>query len=218
MRKLKSKSLLSSNGKRIHPSGSTSTTSLGSIGVGPVSRSRSRKEIGGYIEHTFQDDLQNTIWTNIHCKHFYLAEEAPLCSGNLPGMFGYNTTSGIARSILAGDYAYPPDFDQATREFFEECARIRLMIPKDSVSSTITTDAWRGHWLKMKEKTSSSVSGQHFGHYIAGMQSDHITYLHALVTMLVARRSIVLDRWSKGLSVMLEKIFGCLLITKLRLI
>jgi hypothetical protein len=48
-----------------------------------------------------------------------------------------------------------------------------------------------------------------------GMQSDHITYLHALVATLVARRGIVLDRWSKGLSVMLEKIFGCSRITKL---
>jgi hypothetical protein len=54
---------------------------------------------------------------------------------------------------------YPPDFDQATKEIFEECARIRLMIPKDSVSTRITMDAWRGHWSKVTEKTSSSVSG-----------------------------------------------------------
>ncbi len=33
---------------------------------------------------------------------------------------------------------------------------------------------------------------------------------------LNVKRGIVLDRWSKGLSVMLEKIFGCTLITKLR--
>jgi hypothetical protein len=89
------------------------------------------------------------------------------------------------------------------------------MIPKDSVSTTITTDAWRGHWLKVTEKTSSSVFGQHFDHYIAGMTSEHITYLHALIATLVTRRGIVLDHWSKGLSVMLEKDFGCLLITKL---
>ena len=30
------------------------------------------------------------------------------------------------------------------------------------------------------------------------------------------KKGIVLDRWSKGLSVMLEKIYGCSLITKLR--
>ena len=30
------------------------------------------------------------------------------------------------------------------------------------------------------------------------------------------KRGVVLDRWAQGLSVMLEKIFGCSLITKLR--
>jgi hypothetical protein len=47
------------------------------------------------------------------------------------------------------------------------------------------------------------------------MTLEHITYLHALIATLVTRRGNVLDHWSKGLSVMLEKIFGCLLITKL---
>jgi hypothetical protein len=89
------------------------------------------------------------------------------------------------------------------------------MIPKDSVSATITPDAWQGHWLKAMEKTSSSVSSCHFGPYIAGMTLEHITYLHALVATLVTRRGIIQDRCSKGLSVMLEKIFGCSLITKL---
>jgi hypothetical protein len=39
--------------------------------------------------------------------------------------------------------------------------------------------------------------------------------LHALVASLDAKRGIVLDRWSKSISVMLEKIFGCSLVTKL---
>jgi hypothetical protein len=126
---------------------------LGKHRSGPCFKVQVPQEDGGVIEHMSQDDHQNAIWTNIHRKHFYLVEEAPLCSGNLCRMFGYNAMSSIARSILAGDYAYPPDFDQATREIFEECTRIRLMILKDSVLSTITMDAWWGHWLKTKEKT-----------------------------------------------------------------
>ena len=34
----------------------------------------------------------------------------------------------------------------------------------------------------------------------------------------MVKKGIVFDRWGKGLSVMLEKNFGCSLITKLRLI
>ncbi len=167
------------------------------------------------IEHTSQEDLQNAIWTIICWKRFYLAEEAPLCSSNLQGKFGYNANTEIARAILAGNYESPPDFDQATREIFEEYAKIWLIIPEDSVATTITPEAWQGHWSKLKEKTSSSFSGRHFGHYIAGLRSDHVTVLYALAATLVTKRGIVLDRWCKGLSVMLKRIFGCSLITKL---
>jgi hypothetical protein len=123
-RKRKNKSLPSSNEKRIDPSGGVSTMFLGSRAVGHALRFRFRKKMGGVLEHTSQDDLQNAIWTNIHHKQFYFADKAPLCSRNLCGMFGYNAISDIARSILAGTYEYPPDFNQATREIFEECARI----------------------------------------------------------------------------------------------
>ncbi len=51
-------------------------------------------------------------------------------------------------------------------------------------------------------------------HYIAGTQSDHISHFHALKATLIMKRGIVLDRWVRGISVMLEKMFGCALITK----
>ncbi len=54
----------------------------------------------------------------------------------------------------------------------------------------------------------------HHHQFLVAIKSEHITYLHALVATLVTRRGIVLDRWSKGLSVRLENIFGCLLIVK----
>ncbi len=90
------------------------------------------------------------------------------------------------------------------------------MIPKDLVRMHMNKDKWQHQWKSRKESTSSSVSGLHFGHYIAGTQSNHVSHFHALKATLVMKRGIVLDRWSRGLSVMLEKMFGCALITKLR--
>jgi hypothetical protein len=75
-------------------------------------RSRCRKRMWGVIEHTSQEYLHNAIWTNIHWKRFYLVEEAFLCSSNLQSKFGYNANTKTARAILAGNYEYPPDFDQ----------------------------------------------------------------------------------------------------------
>ena len=62
------------------------------------------------------------------------------------------------------------------------------------------------------------MSGLHFGYYKARDQSQIISHFHALKTSLLLRRGIALDRWSHGLSAMLEKMFGCSLVTKLRFI
>ncbi len=122
----------------------------------------------------------------------------------------------MAQLILSGTYNYLDEFDHATREILEECTLIRLTIPKDAVSTIITPKQWESHWRRAKEQTLSSISGRHFGHYKAGLRSPYICYLQALYATLIAKQGIVLDRWAQGLSVMLEKIFGCSLITKLR--
>jgi hypothetical protein len=117
--------------------------------------------------------------------------------------------------ILDGSFHYPPDFDDATKEILQECAKIRLKVPEDLVGISITKEDWGNHQGPTKEETASLVSGRHFGHYKAGLCSAYISYLQALQATLVVKRGIVLEQWSRGLSVMLEKIFGCSLITKL---
>ena len=72
------------------------------------------------------------------------------------------------------------------------------------------------HWKKAKNETSSSYAGLHFGHYKAGTASAYIPHFHALKATLIMHHGIVLERWAQGLSVMLHKLYGCSLITKLR--
>lgn len=67
----------------------------------------------------------------------------------------------------------------------------------------------------MKEDTSSSESGLHFGHYKAGSHSQPISHFHVLKATLLMKRGILLDRWGRGLSVMIKKMFGCNLVSKL---
>jgi hypothetical protein len=110
-------------------------------------------------EYAEKEQLQEAIWNNIHQKRFYLAEEAPMCLGPLQGSFGYNAVSPIAKMILDRTFEYPPDFDEATKEILQECARIQLLVPKDLVRTGITKEDWHNHWGQTKEKTSSSVSG-----------------------------------------------------------
>ncbi len=55
----------------------------------------------------------------------------------------------------------------------------------------------------------------HFGHYKAGSLSDYIDHFHALKATLLLHHGLVLNCWAQGLLVMLQKMFGCSLITKL---
>ena len=173
---------------------------------------------GEVTEYEGQTAVEQAIWNGIHNKRFYLAEQAPICQGPMREAFGYLATTIAARQVLEGSYNYPADFDEATKELCEACARIRLGVPARSVNTTVKHEEWADCWSKANEKTSSSESGLHFGHYKAAARSPIASHLHALKTTIALKHGFALDRWSRGLSVMLEKMFGCTLISKLRAI
>jgi hypothetical protein len=85
-----------------------------------------------------------------------------------------------------------------------------------SLNILLTKEDWSHQWQGGHKSTSSSKSELHFGHYLAGIKSDHISHFHALKASFIIKRGIVLDQWACGRSVILENIFGCTLITKLQ--
>jgi hypothetical protein len=94
---------------------------------------------GGIEEYSTQDSVQSAIFRKIHRKRFFLAEAAPICQGPLREAFGYLARSAMAEAILDGSYDFLPDFDEATRALCVECARIRTLVPPNSVSHTISS-------------------------------------------------------------------------------
>ncbi len=115
-------------------------------------------------EHVTKADVENAIWTNIHRKRFYLAEEAPICKGRMCEDLGYNSVSPTAQAILDRTYEYPEDFDAATRELCKECALIRQIIPADLVGTNMMKEDFMAHWKRATEETSSLHSGLTFSH------------------------------------------------------
>ena len=173
-------------------------------------------EDGAIQEFSGQEDVQEAIWSNIHQRRFYLAEQAPICSGDLREDFGYNADTEAAAAVLSG--SYNPGFvvEEATQELFDSVSEIRSCVPMDSITEIITHGQWSEFWHRTREETSSSRSGRHFGFYKAGANSPLISHYHALQTSVVLKRGIKLERWAQGLSVMLEKVQGCSLVSKLR--
>ena len=173
---------------------------------------------GGVVDVDTEEAVQEAIFNEVHWKCYNLAKEAPIFQGALWGQFGYSATSPTAHSVLDGTYDFPPEMDKATRELFEEIACIRLMVLSGLVDGLISRKRWQKQWQKVKEDTSLSQSGLHFGHYIASTDCNYISQIHALRVLLALKQGIALERWSNGLSVMLEKMFGVRLVSRLRAI
>jgi hypothetical protein len=165
--------------------------------------------------HNTQDSVERSIFQEVHEKRYTLAGEAPICNRTLFGEFGYTVNMPALKAVLDGTYVAPADLDRATSELFAENAAIRRLIPENSVSAVITPEQWRQYWKIVNKETSSSESGLHFGHYIVGGQSNIINHYHKAQVSVTLAHAIVLERWSHGLSVMLEKTLGVTLVTKL---
>ena len=90
------------------------------------------------MEQTTQETVEQGIFSKVHNKQYTLAGEAPICSGDLFQDFGYLANTPASQAVLDGTYQMPTDSDSATAELFAEIAAIRALIPKDSVSITIT--------------------------------------------------------------------------------
>ncbi|KAL7521202.1 hypothetical protein ACHAWX_005896 [Stephanocyclus meneghinianus] len=165
---------------------------------------------GTIEEFTTQTEVQNTIWEKIHREQYHLAEEAPMCQGHLRGDFGYNANTTAGEAVLKGTYQTPTGSHAGTQCLFQSIATLRRHVPPNSIKQIITR--------RKQENISSSQSALHFGHYIAGADSDILSDIHALKTSLALHYGIALSRWKSGLCVMLEKQPGVRLISKLRAI
>ena len=62
------------------------------------------------------------------------------------------------------------------------------------------------------------MSGRHFGHYKAASKNAFLTAVHSTFCTVASECGTSIDRWERGLTVMLEKIKGNIRADKLRAI
>ena len=68
---------------------------------------------GAARERHDQNQLEETIFSNIQDKRFYAAEHAPICNGRLRGEFGYLANTVAGDKVLDGSYNYSEGFHPA---------------------------------------------------------------------------------------------------------
>ena len=151
-------------------------------------------------------------------KRFGMASHAPICHGALFELLGYSADTVTAEAILEGTFQSPGGVDGPTLILLEEIARIWKKMGEGEVSIVISPEDFQYYWKRAKERTASSYSGLHFAHYKSAAFSDYLSETHALKLSLITRTGSAPERWARGLNVMLEKVAGIALVTKLRAI
>jgi len=81
-----------------------------------------------------------------------------------------------------------------------------------------TCEEYKWGWQKAREVTSSSLSGLHFGHYMAGVEAVLTEKINRLMATIPLLTGISPKRWRHALNVMLEKVAGNCADEKLRII
>jgi hypothetical protein len=100
----------------------------------------------------------------------------------------------------------------------EEAHHTYTILANEKIATTITVRDFQTYWQKVNEKTSSSFSRLHFGHYKAASHSSLLSSLNAAKLTACARMGVPLNRWSISVTVLLEKTRGNNFIHKMRAI
>ena len=137
-------------------------------------------------EQAIQDELK---------PRFDRAKSAPVCQGALFKLLGYEVDSKTAIDILEGKFDAPAGTDGATLLLFHEISNIWKSMKDGKVNVVITKEDFQYFWKRAKERTASSISKVHFGHYTSAAHSDLLSEIHARKLSLIAQTGNAPERW-----------------------
>jgi hypothetical protein len=113
---------------------------------------------------------------------------------------------------------YPPDLEQVTRLLFKEMTATFATLSPAAIKVYVMPEDFQHFWRTARERTGSSYSGLHFGHYIAASYCLNLSLSHAAKLSICARNGVTLARWAMGLTFLLKKILSNAFVHKLQVI
>ena len=124
----------------------------------------------------------------------------------------------IAEQIINGTHPIPDDYDPATALMIIEIGRMGQLVQQlgNKQITEVTSQDYQHYGRRIKENTSSSPSGLHHGHDKSAAQCDKLSAFFAFQMTTIIQTGLRPARWGIALQVMLEKIAGVCLVTKLR--
>jgi hypothetical protein len=172
---------------------------------------------GGFDAFKTKRGIKGAV-SPIILERFQSALVAPCHQGTFFEDVGILVDGPVSQQILEGTYDYPLGMDPATRLLFEEAAHTYKALSPTEIAIYVTPDDFQHFWQTARERTGSSYSGLHFGHYVATSFCPDLSLLHAAKLSICVRNGVTLAQWGKGLTVLLEKILRNVFVHKLQAI
>jgi hypothetical protein len=171
-------------------------------------------------EYTEYKTKEGIFWvvSRTLVERFQSALVAQCHQGTFFEDIGHLADGPVAQQILLGTYEYPLELDPATRLLSKEATATYASLVPSEVATFVAVEDFQYFWQCTQECTGLLYSGLHFRHYKAASFCQDLSALHASKLSLVARKGVPLSRWNRGLTVLLEKIVGNVIVHKLRAI
>ena len=172
---------------------------------------------GQKIIHRDKEGIEQAIQHECEGR-FLLGHSAPISNTPLGLQLRYAQDSSVAEQILKGTYPIPESLDPATSLLLAEMGRIgrQTLLTRLNDISIITKAQYQHYFGRIKENTSSSPSGLHHGHDKSAAKHEQLSEFFANQMTTIMQTGLQPVRWGIALQVLLEKIAGVCLVTKLR--
>ncbi len=155
-----------------------------------------------------------------NARQYHQAHSTPCGTEPLASHLGYKADQDGSKSIIAGNPLPTSITDlllPETKSIFATLSSL-AQLDNPTLSPKITPEQFQSCYKAMDERTSSSPSGRHLGHYKAATQSDALTKLHSCMMSIPLTAGFSPTRWQQVIDVMLEKKAGDHRIHRLRIV
>ncbi len=88
--------------------------------------------------------------------------------------------------MLCGEVHIPSDIDATTTLVLEEIIRLFDTLQDGHIEIRLGAEEFKYYWRRVQEKTSSLISGIHFGHYKTATYSATLTDFFARKITMIA--------------------------------
>jgi hypothetical protein len=176
------------------------------------------------------DNLQDTTWTSVveatalyevlnHAgqQHFRQASSTPFVTGPIADRFGPFADNHYCDAILNGTF----DMSDLSMEIEVQDIITGMRYPDPTsptgpIDTAITTEHFSQAVAHTRERTSSSPSGRHYGHYRTLLRDEHLIGDIANIANFCFRWGITLTRWETVTQPLIPKDTGTPRINRIR--